>query len=198
MYAFWLSFSLAGFPTVSPTIWPLVWLGFAFILLFDPFPLTFRSSRYWLLRIVARLFVSGTRRVEVRWLIFAVYPLIKLTTIYFQFTDFWMGYVHDNLVWYLMADFITRDQFCSLIFTLSNLFFFVCTYVDNFSDDFKAKCSSSSKRWPIAFALAALPLVIRLVQSVKRFADSGLVTHLINVCSKHQVAGVIIHTNIVV
>jgi hypothetical protein len=143
MYAFWLSFSLVGYPTVSPTTWPLVWLAFAFILLFEPLPVTFRSSRYWLIKIVARLFVSGTKRVE--------------------FTDFWMG-----------------DQFCSLIFTISNLFFFVCTYADNFSGDFNAKCSPSSGKWPIAFALASIPLVIRLVQSVKRFADSGLITHLIN------------------
>ena len=40
---------------------------------------------------------------------------------------------------------------------------------------------SPGPRWGIAVLLAALPLLVRLVQSVKRFADSGLVTHLINV-----------------
>jgi len=32
----------------------------------------------------------------------------------------------------------------------------------------------------VAFVLASLPLSIRFIQSVKRYADSGLVTHLIN------------------
>ncbi|KAF8966563.1 EXS-domain-containing protein, partial [Flammula alnicola] len=102
----------------------------------------FRSSRYWLIKNVARLLVSGTRHVE--------------------FTDFWMG-----------------DQFCSLVFTLSNIYFFVCVYVDNFSDNWE-KCSVTSDHWPIAFVLGSLPLFIRLVQSVKRYNDSKLITHLIN------------------
>ncbi|KAF7351257.1 SPX and EXS domain-containing protein 3 [Mycena sanguinolenta] len=83
-YSFWLSFAQIGAPTVSPTIWPAVWLGFTTIIMLDPFPILFKSSRYWLLRNVAKLLASGTRRVE--------------------FSDFWLG-----------------DQFCSLVFTLSNL-----------------------------------------------------------------------------
>jgi hypothetical protein len=43
------------------------------------------------------------------------------------------------------------------------------------------RCMSSSRNWPIQFALAALPLLVRLVQSVKRYSDSKLYTHLINV-----------------
>ncbi|KAF8887598.1 EXS family-domain-containing protein [Infundibulicybe gibba] len=48
-YAFWLSFLRLGAPAVSPSIWPLVWLG---------------PSRYWLAKRVGKLFISGTRRVE--------------------------------------------------------------------------------------------------------------------------------------
>ncbi|TFK38118.1 EXS-domain-containing protein [Crucibulum laeve] len=110
--------------------------------MFDPFPVLFRPSRYWLLKNVGKLFLSGTRRVE--------------------FTDFWMG-----------------DQFCSLIFTLSNLYLFACVYADGFSPNWR-KCGSSSPHWPVAFTLAALPLFVRLVQSIKRYADSKLITHLIN------------------
>uniref|UniRef100_A0A8H7XW23 Uncharacterized protein n=1 Tax=Psilocybe cubensis TaxID=181762 RepID=A0A8H7XW23_PSICU len=141
-YAFWLSFSLIEHPHVSPMIWPLIWLGVTFIIVFDPINLLHRSSRYWLVRNVAKLFISGTRRVE--------------------FTDFWMG-----------------DQLCSLIFTLSNIYFFVCVYVNDFHPDWR-KCSVNSSTWPAYFALAALPLLIRLIQSVKRYWDSKLLTHLIN------------------
>ncbi|KAF9051368.1 EXS-domain-containing protein [Panaeolus papilionaceus] len=118
-------------------------------MLFQPFPVYFRPSRYWLIRHVGKLFLSGTRRVE--------------------FTDFWMG-----------------DQFCSLVFTLSNLFLIACTYAHNFPEDWSAKCSSSQGAgpgghgWLFAFALASVPFVIRLVQSVKRYLDSKLITHLIN------------------
>ncbi|KAF8201829.1 EXS family protein/ERD1/XPR1/SYG1 family protein [Pholiota molesta] len=141
-YAFWFSFSLIGPPVFSPTTWPLIWLLFAFVMIFNPLPISFRSSRYWLIKHVARLFVSGTKNVE--------------------FTDFWMG-----------------DQFCSLIFTLSNIYFFICVYVDGFSENWE-KCNVTSKDWPIAFVLASLPLFIRLVQSIKRYNDSKLITHLIN------------------
>lgn len=40
---------------------------------------------------------------------------------------------------------------------------------------------SPGPKWGVAFLLASLPLLVRLVQSVKRYVDSGLVTHLINV-----------------
>lgn len=56
---------------------------------------------------------------------------------------------------------------------------FGCVYVGGFQQDWHT-CSSHSGHWPVAFAFASLPLSIRLVQSVKRYADSGLVTHLIN------------------
>ncbi|KAJ6627864.1 EXS family-domain-containing protein [Mycena sp. CBHHK59/15] len=141
-YAFWLSFAQIGVPSVSPTIWPLVWLAFTATVLLDPFPVLFKPSRYWLLRNVGKLMISGTRRVE--------------------FTDFWMG-----------------DQFCSLVFTLSNLYLVVCLYVEGFSSNWR-QCGSTSRFWPLSFVLAILPFLVRLVQSIKRYVDSGLTTHLIN------------------
>ncbi|KAF5381280.1 hypothetical protein D9615_008351 [Tricholomella constricta] len=142
-YAFWLSFLRIGAPHISPTIWPLVWLGFCALVMVDPLPLFYKSSRYWLLRNVGKLLMSGSRRVE--------------------FTDFWMG-----------------DQFCSLVFTLSNMYLFACVYARGFDDDW-TKCGvTGSPRWPVAFVLASLPFLIRLVQSVKRYCDSGLATHMIN------------------
>lgn len=75
-----------------------------------------------------------------------------------------------------------RDQFCSFVFTLSNLYFVGCVYVDGFSPSWN-KCNINSMHWPLAYFGAALPLFIRLVQSIKRYADSRLLTHLINVSS---------------
>ncbi|CAA7264392.1 unnamed protein product [Cyclocybe aegerita] len=140
-YAFWLSFSMIGSSTISPTIWPLVWLAFAAVVVFDPLPLMYRPSRFWLIRKLGRQFMSGMRHVD--------------------FADFWMG-----------------DQFCSLIFTLSNIYTFICVYVHDFPGGL-GKCSTAHT-WGIAFALAAIPLFIRLVQSIKRYVDSRLITHLIN------------------
>ncbi|KAJ7906260.1 EXS family protein/ERD1/XPR1/SYG1 family protein [Mycena leptocephala] len=141
-YAFWLSFAQIGSPSISPTIWPLVWLAFAAVIMLAPFPFLFKPSRYWLLKNVGKLLASGTRRVE--------------------FADFWMG-----------------DQFCSLVFTLSNLYLVVCLYVEGFNSNWR-ECGSKSRFWPLAFALAILPFLVRLIQSIKRYVDSGLNTHMIN------------------
>jgi hypothetical protein len=65
-YCFWLSFARIGEGMVSPTVWPLVWLGGAGLLAFNPAPLVFHHTRFWLIRVVAKLFLTGTRRVEVR------------------------------------------------------------------------------------------------------------------------------------
>jgi len=74
-----------------------------------------------------------------------------------------------------------RDQFCSMLFTLSNLYLFGCVYANGFSLDWR-KCGGTSPHWPVSFVLTTLPFAIRVIQSIKRYVDSGLVTHLINVC----------------
>lgn len=73
----------------------------------------------------------------------------------------------------------SSDQFCSLVFTLSNLYFIPCTYTVGF-DDWR-QCTTSTKNWPVMFIVGTLPLTIRVVQSIKRYYDSRLVTHLVNV-----------------
>ncbi|KAF9262261.1 EXS-domain-containing protein, partial [Marasmius fiardii PR-910] len=102
----------------------------------------FRSARYWLVRNVGRLLISGTHQVE--------------------FTDFWLG-----------------DQVTSLAFPLGNMYLLVCSYTIGLEQ--WRQCGSQSKTgWPVAFALASLPSFLRMVQSVRRYADSRLYTHLIN------------------
>ncbi|TDL22762.1 EXS-domain-containing protein [Rickenella mellea] len=95
------------------------------------------------------------------WLIRNVGKLLASGTMPVEFTDFWLG-----------------DQFCSLVFTLSNIFFIGCAYVDGWGSSWN-ECSSR-RHWGAPFALASLPLVVRAVQSVKRYSDSHLNTHLIN------------------
>jgi hypothetical protein len=68
-----------------------------------------------------------------------------------------------------------------MTFTFSNLYFFVCVYVVNFSPDQINKCMVNSPRWPIAFVCTVFPLVARLLQSLKRYYDCGSMSHLINV-----------------
>ncbi|KAF9525090.1 EXS family-domain-containing protein, partial [Crepidotus variabilis] len=79
-----------------------------------------------------------------------------------EFKDFWLG-----------------DQLCSLSFTLSNLYPFACVYARGFPTSV-GQCGTGGSRWGVAYVLAALPLFIRLVQSIRRYTDSKLVTHLIN------------------
>lgn len=141
-FAFWASFSRLGDPILHYTTWPLLWLTFAILITVHPIPVMAKSSRYWFIKTMLKLFLSGMRPVE--------------------FVDFWIG-----------------DQLCSFIFTISNIPLFVCVYLDKFSDDWQ-KCKNSSRTWPIAFGLAIIPFIIRLVQCIKRYVDSKLVTHLIN------------------
>jgi hypothetical protein len=69
-----------------------------------------------------------------------------------------------------------------MTFTLSNLYFFVCIYVVNFSPDQTDKCTLNSPKWPIAFLCTVFPLAARLLQSLKRYYDSRSMSHVINVC----------------
>ncbi|KAF9513819.1 hypothetical protein BS47DRAFT_1295824 [Hydnum rufescens UP504] len=124
----------------------VAWLVFALVLILAPLPIYTRPSRWWLVRKVGKLLVSGTSRVEA--IIFSA--------------DFWMG-----------------DQLCSLTFSLSTLWTFGCAYQNHWLADTYTKCGVS-KQWGVPFALSALPAVLRLIQCIKRYEDSGLYTHLIN------------------
>lgn len=64
-YAFWLSFARVGADNVAPTTWPLLWLAFAALVMFNPMPTMFKPSRWWLIKNVGKLLTSGMHRVEV-------------------------------------------------------------------------------------------------------------------------------------
>ncbi|KAJ3807502.1 EXS-domain-containing protein [Lentinula lateritia] len=103
------------------------------------------------------IFFKGSRY----WLIKSIVKLLTSGTRRVEFADFWMG-----------------DQFCSLVVTVSDLYLFACAYVVGFEE--WRKCGSTAKTWPAVFTLAMLPFLIRVVQSIKRYVDSRLNTHLIN------------------
>ncbi|KAG1876839.1 EXS-domain-containing protein, partial [Suillus tomentosus] len=103
-------------------------------------------SRWWLIKSVARLGVSGLWGVE--------------------FTDFWLG-----------------DQFCSLAYSLGNLYFVGCELLYSADDPTLQKAwltCGAEMNWGSYFALAMLPFLVRFVQSIRRYKDSKLPTHLIN------------------
>lgn len=79
-----------------------------------------------------------------------------------EFTDFWLG-----------------DQLCSLACSLSGIYFVGCSYAVGFHSDQFERCSKPAP-WGVPFLLGALPFVARLFQSLRRWWDSGLTTHLIN------------------
>ncbi|KIN99651.1 hypothetical protein M404DRAFT_16490 [Pisolithus tinctorius Marx 270] len=61
-FAFWLSLSPFG----PPMLWPLVWLAFVFVVLLNPLPrFMSRSSRWWTIKNLAKLFLSGAFKVDV-------------------------------------------------------------------------------------------------------------------------------------
>ncbi|KAG8932567.1 hypothetical protein FRC01_013197 [Tulasnella sp. 417] len=78
-----------------------------------------------------------------------------------DFADFWMG-----------------DQLCSMVYTLSRLYFMGCVYSVGWNNA-TAKCNMGSN-WIAGVLLASIPSLIRLIQCIKRYVDSQNYIHLIN------------------
>ena len=63
-YCLWLSFTVVS-DTISPQVWPLVWLFTTMAILFNPLPVFHKSARWWLIRTTARVLSAGAATVEV-------------------------------------------------------------------------------------------------------------------------------------
>ncbi|KIM22136.1 hypothetical protein M408DRAFT_18233 [Serendipita vermifera MAFF 305830] len=74
-------------------------------------------------------------------------------------------------------DFFLGDQYCSMVYTLTNIYFMGCLYKSNFTMPW-GKCELPL--WEFPWLLASIPSFIRLVQCVRRYADSGQHLHLVN------------------
>ncbi|KIJ61833.1 hypothetical protein HYDPIDRAFT_169443 [Hydnomerulius pinastri MD-312] len=151
-----------------PLIWPLVWLALVLVVMLNPIrSVMWGRARWWTLKNVAKLGASGIWTVE--------------------FTDFWLG----------------------LVYTLSNLYFIGCFYTRFFpsippltspSDALAPRgildtlvssaydpsiqqaweTCGTSQNWGAYYILGVLPFIVRFVQSLRRYWDSKLPTHLIN------------------
>ena len=157
----------------------MIWLLFVAVLMINPFPVMSRESRWWFLRKVARLLSSGFSRVEVSRSLFE--HAVHIMT-YNQFSDFWLGCALSAMAKRLIVDILHhfRDQFCSLTFPLGNIYFIACSYTRGFGSHPFQECSKPTL-WGVPFLLGILPFVARFGQSIRRWWDSGLTTHLINV-----------------
>jgi hypothetical protein len=74
-----------------------------------------------------------------------------------------------------------RDQICSLNFSLTNLYFIGCVYSTGFGPDWNQQCGTQGPHWGARVALSMAPFFCRFVQSLRRWYDSRLTAHLINV-----------------
>ncbi|KAI0252472.1 EXS family-domain-containing protein, partial [Lactifluus subvellereus] len=118
----------------------------------------------WLLFVVVLMInpLPVMSRASRWWFLRTVARLLKSGFSRVEFADFWLG-----------------DQLCSLAFPLSNIYFIACSYARGFHSSSLQKCGRPAP-WGIPFVLGALPLVVRFVQSIRRWWDSRLITHLIN------------------
>lgn len=153
-----------------------MWLGFATILIFNPIPIWYRSSRIWFLRIFGRVISSGVHTVEVCYL-------------YYEYTSPHcppvLGFLarvstFRRVIAFKLSIPSISDQLCSFTFTMSNIPVFACVYSVGFNDEWD-KCGSTSPLWPVQCVAACLPLLARLIQSLRRYFESGLQSHLVNV-----------------
>ncbi|KAH0835834.1 EXS family-domain-containing protein [Lanmaoa asiatica] len=190
-HAFWFSLAQIG----PPMLWPVIWLAVVLVVMFNPIrSFMWGRARWWTIKNIAKLGASGVWRVE--------------------FTDFWLG-----------------DQFCSLIYSLSHLYFVGCFYThfvvksptssvlasaytesplyasftanvtsphrtessvvkrafknllssayDPRTQDAWSTCGAA-RNWGWYYFFGVLPFAVRFVQSLRRYRDSTLPTHLIN------------------
>ena len=66
-----------------------------------------------------------------------------------------------------------------MVYTISNLYGIGCAYRYKWQDPLE-RCTGGNQ-WIVLFVLSVLPYLIRLIQCVKRYTDSGVVHHLVNV-----------------
>ncbi|KAG6377203.1 EXS family-domain-containing protein [Boletus reticuloceps] len=167
-YGFWFSMAQLG----PPMLWPLVWLALTIVIMFNPcHSVMWGGTRWWTIKKIAKLGVSGIWNVEVCTQLSTLTWYLQ-NLMMSQFTDLWLG-----------------DQFCSLVYPLCSLFFVGCFYTRynllSSAHDPRAQEAMNScgitQNWGWYYFLGMLPFLVRVVQSVRRYRDSKLVGQLVNV-----------------
>ncbi|WFD29677.1 Xenotropic and polytropic retrovirus receptor 1 [Malassezia sp. CBS 17886] len=83
---FWISFAAPAATAIAPTTWPLVWLVVVLVLLLNPFPVLYRSSRGWLIMSLLRVMTGGVLfSVEFRDFFLGD----ELNSLMYTFGNFW-------------------------------------------------------------------------------------------------------------
>ncbi|KAH9976771.1 EXS-domain-containing protein [Lactifluus volemus] len=118
----------------------------------------------WLLFVVVLLVnpFPVMSRASRWWFLREVARLLRSGSSRVEFADFWLG-----------------DQLCSLAFSLGNSYFVACSYARGFHSNSIHKCGHPAL-WGIPLVLGVLPFVARFAQSIRRWWDSQLITHLVN------------------
>jgi len=140
--------------------WPAIWLVFVAVLFLNPLPFFRRDSRYWFLRVLLRVITPGYSRVEVR-----------LHPTHHNGLD-----AHSQFIAFFIA-----DELNSLVYSIQNIYFLSCGYAHRWPGNIFDVCPAG-KTWQYALLLC-LPALARLIQCVKRWHDTRLKIHLVNVSS---------------
>jgi hypothetical protein len=171
-FCFYFTYFQVGASNIAPTScvsltfarhllnarWPAIWLVFVAVLFLNPLPSMRRDARYWFLRVLLRVITPGYSRVEVH-LSRSHSPRSMLT---FQFIAFFIA-----------------DELNSLVYSIQNIYFLSCGYAHRWPGDIFEVCPAG-KTWQYALLLC-LPALARLIQCVKRWHDTRLKIHLVNV-----------------
>ncbi|KAL1412764.1 Xenotropic and polytropic retrovirus receptor 1 [Vanrija albida] len=117
------------------------------------------------------------------WLVFIVVFFINPLPIIRRRSRYWFLHVLWRVITpgYSRVEFIAffiADELNSLVYTIQNVYFLSCVYGNHWPDNAYAVCPSGSS-WQYAL-LGALPPLVRLIQCLKRYHDSGLQIHLVN------------------
>lgn len=119
------------------------------------------------------------------WVVFTVIFFLNPIPIYYQHARYWLlsligrvltpGYSRVEFIAFFVA-----DELNSLVYSISNLWFLGCAYNKGFSQhpDMYLVCSAGGN-WVYSLLLV-VPALIRAIQCLKRYKDSGLPIHLVN------------------
>lgn len=159
---FWAAWNNFWPDQIAPSAYPLAWIILMLLIMLNPLPVLYPAARWWLLRSFCRMITSGLVAVE--------------------FRDFFLGDEFNSIyysVYNLGACLHSLSDVSSSLISCSLAGFLYCTYSHGWAPNVHQTCSTN-KTWTSA-ALASLPPLWRLGQSIRRYVDSdGMYLHLLN------------------
>ncbi|CCA74266.1 related to putative phosphate transporter 1 [Serendipita indica DSM 11827] len=116
------------------------------------------------------------------WLLLTICILANPIPIFYPYSRSWIlrksgGLLLSGTRRVEFQDFFLGDQYCSMVYTLTSLYWMGCLYGSHWTLPW-GQCELPS--WGVPWLLATLPSWIRLVQCVRRYFDSWQYLHLVN------------------